>query len=107
MDLEYRANHCVEDETGILLSGLDAGERQVIELALTAGTGSIVLMGDYAGRESAKRLRLRVTGTVGLLLLAKERHSVSGVVELLHRIRQNGYWLSDETIEIARRLARE
>jgi predicted nucleic acid-binding protein len=40
----------VEDETGILLLGLDAGERQVIELALTAGTGSILLMDDYAGR---------------------------------------------------------
>ena len=97
----------VADETGILLLGLDDGERQAIELALFAGADSILLMDDYAGREAAKRLRLKVTGTVGLLLLAKEKHAISGVVELLLRIRQNGYWLSDQTIEIARRLARE
>jgi predicted nucleic acid-binding protein len=35
------------------------------------------------------------------------KHSIGNVVGLLHRIRQNGYWLSDEVIEIARRLARE
>ena len=97
----------VEKTASTLLMGLDAGERQVIELALTAGPDSIVLMDDYAGREMAKRFRLRVTGTVGLLLQAKEQRLIGEVVEVLHRMRQNGYWLSDEVIEIARRLARE
>lgn len=97
----------VEKAASALLMGLDAGERQVIELALTVGPDSIVLMDDYAGREMAKRFRLRLTGTVGLLLQAKEQQLIGAVVEVLHRIRQNGYWLSDEVIETARILARE
>lgn len=97
----------VEKAAGALLMGLDAGERQVVELALTAGPDPIVLMDDYAGREMAKRFRLRLTGTVGLLLQAKEQRLIGEVVEVLHRIRQNGYWLSDEVIETARILARE
>lgn len=97
----------VEKGTGVFIEELDAGERQVVELALTEGTDSILLMDDHAGRDAARLFRLRVTGTVGLLLLAKEKHILSSVTGLLNRMRQNGYWLSDEMIEIARSMARE
>jgi len=42
-----------------------------------------------------------------MLLLAKESGLIENVTPLIEKIRQKGYWLSDEVIEIARRLAGE
>ena len=66
-----------------------------------------LLIDDYAGRKAARDLKIGVTGLVGLLLLAKERGLVEKVTPLIERIRGTGYWLSDEVVEIARRLAGE
>ena len=86
---------------------LDEGERQAILLARSLGEGTLLLMDDYAGRKAARDLKIGVTGLVGLLLLAKERGLVEKVTPLIERIRGTGYWLSDEVVEIARRLAGE
>ena len=86
---------------------LDEGERQAILLARSLGKDTLLLMDDYAGRKAAKDLKIAVTGLVGLLILAKKRGLVERVVPLIEGIRLNGYWLSDEVIGIARRLAGE
>jgi len=39
-----------------------------------------------------------ITGTVGLLLLAKERRLIAAVTEYFKALRLYGYWLSDEII---------
>jgi len=41
------------------------------------------------------------------LLLAKEKGFVENVGSLIYELRNAGYWLSDEIIEIARKLAGE
>ena len=89
------------------LMGLDAGEREVLELALAVGGDVVVLVDDHAAREVARSLALRLTGTIGLLCTAKEKGLFSGVVDLLAQMRRNGYWLSDEAIEVARQLSGE
>jgi predicted nucleic acid-binding protein len=86
---------------------LDEGERQAILLARSLGKDTLLLMDDYAGRKAARDLKIGVTGLVGLLLLAKERGLVEKVTPLIEKIRMNGYWLSDEVMEVARRLAGE
>ena len=67
----------------------------------------MLLLDDRAGRQVAKRLNIRTTGLVGLLLLAKEKGLVENVGSLIEELRNHGYWLSDEVIEVARRLAGE
>ena len=47
------------------------------------------------------------TGLIGLLLISKERGLVESVVALTEELRNNGYWFSDEVIDIAKRLAGE
>jgi len=47
------------------------------------------------------------TGLIGLLLISKERGLVESVVALTEELRKNGYWFSDEVIDIAKRLAGE
>lgn len=97
--LEARIEKAVE--------GLDAGERAVIALAAASAEDPVVLMDDQAGRRVARQLGLRVTGLVGLLLRLKEMNEIKEVVPLLVAMRKQGYWLSDDLIDTARRMAQE
>lgn len=94
-------------ESGDLLSQLDQGERQVIQLGLSFTDPVLLLLDDQAGRRTASALALPVIGTAGLLLLAKRRGLIPAVMPLLEAIRNNGYWLSDKLLEHVRQLAAE
>jgi predicted nucleic acid-binding protein len=84
---------------------LDPGERQAIALAYELGV--LLVIDDRLGRAAARRLSLAVTGTVGVLIRAKEVGLVPAVCPLLEEIRQQGYWLSDALLVTAARLAGE
>ena len=86
---------------------LDEGERQAVALAFALGKDVLLLIDDYAGRQAARSLQINVTGLVGLLLLAKEKRLVENVGSLIEELRKAGYWLSDEIVEIAIKLAGE
>ena len=89
------------------LADLDEGKREAVALAFALGKDVLLLMDDYAGRQAAKSLQIHITGLVGLLVLAKQRGLVEKVGSLLEELRNAGYWLSDEIVEIARKLAGE
>ena len=55
----------------------------------------------------ADNLNIPKIGLVGILLLSKKRGLIENVVLLLHELRAAGYWLSDEVIAVARKLAEE
>jgi predicted nucleic acid-binding protein len=52
-------------------------------------------------------LNLEVTGTVGVRLLARQTGLIDSVRVWLERMREHGYWLSDELIAQAGRIAGE
>lgn len=89
------------------LIGLGEGERQAITLAYNLADDVLLLMDDRAGREVASKLRIAVTGLVGLLLRAKERGLVPNIGSITEELRDNGYWLSDDIIKVAKKLAGE
>jgi predicted nucleic acid-binding protein len=91
----------------IAISSLDDGEREVIGLASTMPGDILLLIDDRAGREVAKGLNISVSGVVGILLLAKEKGMVEKISPLLEELRDKGYWLSDEVLQAAKRLAGE
>ncbi len=84
---------------------LGAGERAVIELSLVRRTGA--LMDDRLGRQVAKRIRIRVLGTGGLLLLAKQRGAVATIEPLLSDLLNQGYRISRAVVEELLRRAGE
>lgn len=94
-------------EQSATLAHLDEGERQAILLALAQTSETVLLMDDRAGRTAARQRKVAVTGVVGLLLRAKERGLIRTVTPSLRQLQRAGYWLSDETIQSARTLARE
>jgi predicted nucleic acid-binding protein len=67
----------------------------------------ILLIDDKAGRQAADKLNIPVTGVVGILLLAKRKGLIKNVAEIIEKIRNNGYWLSDEVINAAKLYAGE
>ena len=80
---------------------LDAGEAEAIPLALTLGA-DIFLTDDSAARAEGVRLGMKVLGTVGLLVLAREQGLISAAYPLVVRLRERGQWLSDAIVEAVR-----
>lgn len=85
---------------------LDAGERDAVVLAYQMGQLSLII-DDRLGRQAARRLGLSVTGVTGVLIQAKKLGLIVSVRRELEMVRRQGYWLSDELIEVAARLVGE
>ncbi len=87
-------------------SGLDRGEAEVLALAEDEDT-QLVVLDERKARKYAARLGFPLTGTVGILLLAKERGFLSSVEEALGRLQQQGFHLHADLIARALELAGE
>jgi uncharacterized protein len=73
--------------------GLDEGEAAVLALA-EERNARLVIMDERKGRRYAARMGFRLTGTVGLLLLAKETGLIASVGTPLAELQDAGLHLS-------------
>ena len=67
----------------------------------------LVIIDERLARRHAERLGMTLTGTLGVLLRAKERGLVSSVTPLVDQLRNGGIWLSKDVLAEALRLADE
>lgn len=75
---------------------LDAGESEAIALAIEY-RADLILLDERMGRQAAKRMGLTVTGTLGVLIAAKDRGLLDSVRPLLDALRVNaGFWIGDD-----------
>lgn len=73
------------DPTLVAVTDLGAGEREA--LALAAETpGTVLILGDALARRHAALLRLRLTGTAGVLLRAKHEGLLPAIAPALDRL---------------------
>ena len=79
-----------------LSSSLGAGEQSAISPALRLDCA--VLMDDKLARRAASHLGLRVIGTGGVLIKARQMGRISEVAPLLEKLRAKGYHLSSGLI---------
>ena len=89
-----------------LIPDLGAGESEVLMLALET-PGATVILDDMLARRVAESLNLRLTGTLGLLLDAKQAGLISQVRPLLDQLQTLRFRLSPVTYQAALKLADE
>ncbi len=68
-----------------MVSGLGAGEKQVLALALEK-PGSLAIRDDLTARRYASFLGIRFTGTLGILLRAKEKGLLEAVAPIVNQL---------------------
>jgi predicted nucleic acid-binding protein len=78
---------------------LGAGEAEVIALGLE-NRGSLLIMDDRLARRVAALNHLTYTGTLGVLVKAKQAGYLSSINPAIKRMRAAGLWLSDELVTI-------
>jgi len=76
---------------------LGAGESQVLSVAIKT-PGSEVVIDDLAARKCAKTLSCPMIGTVGALLVGKQRGYVQAVKPILTQLLESGLRLSDSMV---------
>jgi len=77
----------------LLYSEIDAGEAEAIVLSLER-SADLVLLDDMEARMKARRLELRIAGTLGVLLKAKKSGLVQTLPAEIQKLEESGFWMS-------------
>ncbi len=85
---------------------LGQGEAEVIALGLE-NPDSLLIFDDSLARRIADLYELRYTGTLGVLVKAKQAGYLSAVAPVIVMLRSKGMWLTDKIISDVLRLAGE
>lgn len=90
----------------VLQERLDVGESETIILAGEL-RADLILMDEARGRRVCEARGLRYTGTLGVLLLAKQNRFIEGVTPYLDQLASSGFFMSEELYAKAQMLAGE
>ena len=74
---------------------LDLGEAEVIVLA-TEIRADLVIIDETLGRRFTKHANLRITGTLGVLVKAKQMGIVKEISPLIEAMQGQGIWISEK-----------
>ena len=80
-----------------LANALDLGEAAVIQTALNEGIDRVCI-DETVGRRVARLSGLTLTGSIGVLIKAKQQGYAVSMPQALVRMREQGIWLSDEVV---------
>lgn len=93
---------CVE----ILSSDLGLGESEALSLGLEL-KADLILLDEIAARDIAESIGLRFTGTLGILLKAKEKKLIHSVKELIEQLILCEFRVSEQLCKDILELAKE
>jgi len=85
---------------------LDDGEAEVLILAKELNA-DLVILDEILGRRYAKVLEFNLTGTLGVLLKAKEKGIIKSLKELLTELTEKGTWLNPKLIKEVLKISKE
>lgn len=100
-------------------SPVDAAKQRVLELELDAGESSaialalehseaLLLIDERKGRAIARRLGIRILGTLGCLIRARERNLISSLADPFQELQNSGFYLSEALLrDLIHRFDRE
>ena len=76
---------------------MDIGESEAIILATELGA-DLIIIDEKLGRYHAKHADLKVTGTIGILIKAKNKGIIKDLKPLLYELTEKEVWISDKLI---------
>lgn len=82
----------------ILESGLGPGESEAVCLSMEIDA-DILILDDLNARRVAEKLEINITGTLGILLLAKEKNLIKSIKPLMEELVKGDFRISDELYE--------
>ncbi|MCE6989307.1 DUF3368 domain-containing protein [Dyadobacter sp. CY323] len=85
---------------------LDIGEASALALAFEIPDCAVIL-DDMKARKSAEKLKIRVTGSIGIILIAKKLGKIPSVKAVFEQIRKTNFRISDRIINEAIKAADE
>ena len=74
---------------------VDLGEASTIALAVETDD-IVIILDNLKARKLAQKLNLKITGTIGVLVKARKRNIITSTQEVLNRLRNEGFRISDE-----------
>lgn len=74
---------------------LDKGEASSIVLAIEH-PGSLLIIDEVDGRRAAQKYSVQITGTIGIIGLAKQKGIIKSVKPLINDLKKAGFRLSEE-----------
>ena len=77
---------------------LDPGESSAIALCLDI-SNSVIIIDDLKGRRIADKLNLRYSGTLGLILKARQEGIIESIKPVIEKIKNTNFRFSNELIE--------
>ena len=90
----------------MLLNSLDLGEASVIQLAINKKIDTVSI-DEAVGRRIARLNDLKLIGSLGILIKAKQNGLISSMKDCIHRMREQGIYISDELITTALKITGE
>jgi len=81
-------------------TGVDAGEASAIYLALQKADSALLIIDDQAGRAEAKFQKITITGTAAVVAMAKIQGYILSAADVLHALRESGYYIGDAIVEM-------
>jgi predicted nucleic acid-binding protein len=84
----------------VLNGYLDPGEASALALGIE-NPDSMLILDDLKGRKEAQKLKLRFTGTLGVIIKAKKENHIADAAFYFISLRENGFRISDKIMELA------
>jgi len=74
---------------------VDKGEASAMALALEI-ENSLLIIDDYKARKLAKNLNINYTGTIGIIILAKQKGIIQSIKPILEKIKETNFRINAE-----------
>ena len=89
-----------------LTTSLDIGEASIISLA-SGYTDCLLIIDELKGRSIARKLGIRLTGALGILITAKKKKIIPEVRPILEQIQATNFRISESLVKTVLRSAGE